>query len=212
MSHEDNVIKLEKYLVKESGIPTFGTEGIIEHIMPKNLLLKRAIAFGADFMTIMLLKITVYSGHIIFVNQFLAPLDDRIKLKLITHPTALDVGIFLLIYSSYFLYTNFVLEGKTLGKMAMGLRVINENFVRDQQRLEYEINLSDSIKRTLGYLVCYLSFGTFFIFHFASEDKRGFPDYLSNTRTVDDNWLKQTLEQKKYAKEAVYIDIKSLAA
>ncbi len=58
--------------------------------------------------------------------------------------------------------------------------------------------------------MCYLSFGTFFIFNFSSEDKRGLPDYLSNSRTVSDDWLKSMLEKKQYEAEVVSIDIRSL--
>jgi uncharacterized RDD family membrane protein YckC len=132
------------------------------------------------------------------------------KLDEINGNLVLHAVIFVAIYWSYFLYTTYVLDGKTLGKMTMGLRIINENFLQDFDQLDYKISLQNSLRRSMGYLICYLSFGTFFIFNFSSEDKRGLPDYLSGSRTVSDNWLNQMLEKKQYSTEQVTIDIQAL--
>ena len=102
------------------------------------------------------------------------------------------------------------MNGKTLGKMAMGLTVIKENYVHNMKEDQIHLTLSESAKRAAGYLGCLLSFGVFFVFTFASEDNRGLADYLSGSRTVSDKWLKQMQEFKETQQEQVIIDISRL--
>ena len=115
-----------------------------------------------------------------------------------------------MLFAGYFLVNALIFEGSSVGKKLMGLVVINEDFTNSHIDKTHELNFMQSVQRTLGYVLCYLSFGTFFIFHFSSEDRRGLSDYLSNSRTVTTSWLKLMLEHKEFAAEVITIDIESL--
>lgn len=178
---------------------------------PSGHIMRRVIALGIDFMTIGLIKSSLHGAYAIFVTDFLAPLNGHKQMSLIEGNLNVHILSFILVYWCYFFYTTYIMSGKTLGKMAMGLRIINEDFVKQPQVMHYEPSIEAAIKRSLGYVMCYLSFGTFFVLNFSSEDKRGLPDYVSNTRTVSDLWLAQMLEHKEFNQEHIVIDIKELA-
>lgn len=177
--------------------------------VPKAHLIKRGISFFIDICTISLIKIALHLGYGIFVAEFLAPLKPEMKHALMNGNIAIHGIVFSFIYMGYFLYSNYVLNGKTLGKMATGLRVINMNYLH-QDDSQFQLSFSNSLRRSLGYMACYLSFGIFFIFNFVSEDKRGLADYVSNSLTVSDDWLEHFKAVKESTKDHVYIDVQNL--
>lgn len=211
MKNDEKVVYLTDYIKTEENIITLTPKEKTEYsIEPKSFLTKRVFAFGIDLATILLIKTSLHTAYALFINQFFSPLSSYQRASMIQGNISLHVLSFLAIYTSYFLYTAYILEGKTLGKMTLGLRVVSESFIQNHSQQDFHISLKDSIRRSIGYLLCYLSFGTFFIFNFSSEDKRGLPDYLSSSRTVSDDWLNKTLEKRNYEAEIITIDIHSL--
>lgn len=211
MTDSNKIIYLTDYIAEKKSITTMDYYGsAIELSAPKPELFKRSIALGIDFFTILLLKTMTHTTYALFINEFMAPLGDAHKSNLMEANTTVHLSTFMLIYYAYFLFNSYVLSGKTLGKMALGLRVVREDYINNMSEKNYELTLRDCFRRATGYLLCYLSFGTFFIFNFSSEDKRGLPDYISNSRTVSDKWLYQMQEFKAHQLEQVRIDIKSL--
>ena len=211
MKDENKVVYLTDYIESKELITTVPRESTPLNLSdPKSHLAKRGVAFAVDMLLVGVVKTGIHGAYALYVNEFLAPLSYSKKMSLIEGNLLMHGAIFISIFFAYFLYSTLILEGKTVGKMAMGLRVINESFFLNQEEMDYKLSLPNALRRSLGYVLCYLSFGTFFIFNFSSEDKRGLPDYLSNSRTVSDEWLKQSLEHREYAKEQVYIDVKTL--
>ncbi len=176
------------------------------------LLFKRGIAFMVDILTIGLLKTAIDGAYGVFINQYFAPLNYAQKLELIQGNILTHGLIFLSLYTSYFFYTTFIFNGKTLGKKALGLTIISEKFYKNKKELDYSVNFKNAFNRAIGYLFCYLSFGTFFVFNFSSEDRRGLADFLSSSRTVSDDWLRQELDRRASVAEVAYINIASLPA
>ncbi len=211
MNDENKVVSLTDYIERQEEIKTLSNKSKpLDLTVPNPHLVKRGISFMIDFMAVGIIKTAIHGAYAVFVNQFLAPVSYSRQLSLVEGNMLLHVSIFVALYFSYFLYCTVVMEGKTLGKMAMGLKVINEEFYLEATSNNYHISTSNALRRALGYVLCYLSFGTFFIFNFSSEDKRGLPDYLSSSRTVSDQWFEQTLDFKLHASEQVVIDIQSL--
>lgn len=210
MKEENNILHLPTYLNSDQELPSFVSHMHKPEEKPKSHLVKRAIAFGVDLLSIAVIKTAIQTSFAIFISEFFVGLSPTYKSHLMNTPMHIHALTFIAIYLSYFIYTSYVFNGKTLGKMTMGLSIINENFLRDQDSVVSSITLKQAAQRAFGYLICYLSFGTFFIFNFSTEDKRGLPDYLSSTRTVSDKWLQSMTDFKKYQKDEVLIDIKSL--
>ena len=93
----------------------------------------------------------------------------------------------------------------------MKIRVVNQDFIFDHSQFRSNLSLKNSFQRSIGYLLCYMSFGIFFIFHFASEDKRGLPDFLSGTQTVSDEWIEFIVNARDAKAELIYLDIQKLS-
>lgn len=211
MRDENNIIYLTDYLEDSHKIVTseHGQQQF-SALKPTSALTKRGIALLLDLAAMGVIYAMLFNGYAIFVSEFLSPLTYGSRFNLLQGDSLLALAVFLPLYFSYFLYCTFVMNGKTLGKMATGLRVIKEDFIHDQGLYDYQLSLADAFQRASGYLLCYLSFGLFFIFNFASEDRRGLPDYLSSSRTVTDAWLQQMLAHKQTQEEQLIIDISQL--
>ena len=211
MNNEDNVIHLKDYLDHSEPIQILDNlESDFSAMFPKANLFKRALALVLDLSTLTVLNIGIHNGYSLFVSEFLGPVNYQGQFKLVQGDLAFSGSIYLVLYFSYFLYCNYIMNGKTLGKMAMGLTVIKENYVHNMKETQMHLTLGESAKRAAGYLGCLLSFGVFFVFTFASEDNRGLADYLSGSRTVSDKWLKQMHEYKATQQTQVIIDISKL--
>lgn len=211
MNNENKVVHLVDYIEQNKKIESVSSDKLIPILgQPEPLLLKRGLAFMVDIMVIGLLKTSLDAGYGVFVNQYLSPFNSATKLGLTQSNIALHLSIFVMVFLGYFLFTTAVMNGKTLGKLIMKLTVINELFVQNHFEESHELNFSQVFQRSIGYVLCYLSFGTFFVFNFSSEDKRGLSDYLSTTRTVNDEWLSQMLEHKEFSAQEIKIDITSL--
>lgn len=93
----------------------------------------------------------------------------------------------------YFLLSWWLWNGLTIGKRALGLRVVQ------METLEPP-SLSKSILRTMGYLTWNYFFPLVFVPLF-TEHKRGIQDYLAGTVVVQDNtlpdWAKQEHKPKR---------------
>lgn len=210
MNDENKILKLSDYADKGSELETKIKYSSDFSKIPKTNLSKRILAFGVDLSTIIVLKTILDSGYIVFLSQFISITSQELRIDLLNYSPLMQIGIFVTIYCSYFLFCTHILNGKTIGKKTMGLTVINEKFVSNFREHTHLLTFKQSLKRTFGYLLSYISFGTFFIFNFSSEDKRGLSDYLSGSRTVSDSWLNHMLEHKKFNNEELNIDVSSL--
>jgi uncharacterized RDD family membrane protein YckC len=211
MNNENKVVHLVDYIEQNKKIESVSADKLIPILgQPGPLLLKRGLAFMVDMMAIALLKTSLDAGYGLFINQYLSPFNSATKYGLTQSNIALHLSVFVMVFLGYFLFTTAVMNGKTLGKLVMKLTIINELFVQNHFEESHELSYSQVFQRSIGYVLCYLSFGTFFVFNFSSEDRRGLSDYLSNTRTVNDEWLSQMLEHKEFSAQEVQIDIASL--
>ena len=100
-----------------------------------------------------------------------------IKIGLINTQSSLNT----LTYFSYFLlFLYFVLctiKGKTLGKMLVGIEVIN----KDE---ENNLTFKQSLFRTLGYILNLFTLGGGFLLGFFNEQNRTLPDFLGSSKVI----------------------------
>jgi len=209
---ENNIIKLVDYTNSKKDIQTinpFDIESI--DLSKESITQKRIYSFMVDFAFIMVMNTAVHTSYSIFVNEFYAPISSTLKTQLMQTNSGLQVGVFMLLYMSYFFYSMYVLNGKTLGKMVFKLKTVSNDYIYEEDELESNLEIRQSFRRSFGYLTYFLSFGTFFIFSLLSEDKRGIPDYFSGTRTVSNEWYEAMKSYKQYDHEEVRININSLS-
>ena len=208
---ENNIINLVDHLNSQEEINTFNPADIgYFKIEDDNIMIRRIYSFVVDFSIIMLLNTAATVSYIVFVRKFFYMLHFEQQEILIANNFFVQFSVFIVLYISYFLYCNFVLNGQTVGKQVFKLTTVSDHFIFIEQEQNYALSFLQCWRRTIGYLSCYLSFGTFFFFSFMSIDKRGLPDYLSQSRTVSNEWLAGMMAFKKYEHDQVRIDITAL--
>ncbi len=210
MENSNKIIYLADYIQNQTSIQTLKNRSALSLKKPQSHLLRKFTALALDFAAILLIKMSVDIAYAVFVNNFFLPVNFSHRAGIINGHQLIHLSVFTLIYFTYFFYTAYIFDGKTLGKMTMRLTVIDQSFLMNRHNKNYKISLAQAFKRAMGYLFCYFSFGTFFIFNFASEDHRGLADYLSSSRTVSDEWLNYAIESKEYDHQQLSIDISSL--
>ena len=208
---QENVIPLAEYLATEKPLPVWDKDEFQMFSLAKEKTLwRRAFAFISDFFVIAMLKNMVSISYALFVAEFLGPLTNAQKSALASPGAAVEASVFAVVFLSYFFFCLYALDGKTLGAQLMKLSVVDEDYAFDHDKKRHEPNSLQALKRSLSYMLCYLSFGTFFFFSLLNEDRRGVPDFLSSTRVVSDEWLQGHKAWKKLSREEVRININSL--
>lgn len=207
----NNVIQLVDHINSKEEVSTFNPADIgYFKIQNDKITQKRIYSFMIDFSIVMLINTAIHVAYSLFVSNFMFVLNMKQQSHLTSQNIPVQLSIFMLIYTTYFFYSMYILNGQTIGKMVYKLTTVTDSFVFDEENIEYTPTLSQAWRRTFGYLACYFSFGTFFLFSFMSEDKRGAPDYFSQTRTVSNEWLSGMIAYKALPHEEVKIDIASL--
>lgn len=208
---DNNVISLVDHIQKKKEVNTFNEfeYETIDHEKQK-LSQRRIYSFMVDFGVICVLNAAINATYTVFISEFLLNLKLTAKTSLVTGSFWPQLSSFLVIYTNYFLYSLYIMDGQTLGKKMFGLTSVSDEYFFNETDTDETINLKQAFRRSLGYLACYLSFGSFFIFSIMSEDKRGLPDYLSGSRTVSIEWLNSTKAQRAQNGEIIEIDIYSL--
>jgi uncharacterized RDD family membrane protein YckC len=208
---KNNVISLVDHLKSQEEIETFNPADIgYFKIQNDKIMQRRVYSFITDFSVVMLLNTAVHVSYSVFVKNFMFVLNIKQQGHLIANNLPVQLSIFMLIYTTYFFYSMFVLNGQSVGKMVFKLKTVTDNFIFEENQKDFTPSASQAWRRTFGYIACYLSFGTFFLFSFMSEDKRGVPDYFSQTRTVSNEWLEGMIAYKEHNRHEVKIDIVSL--
>lgn len=210
MDEKKNIISLYDYVQNKTTVTPFEQYNSFKKLEVDNIFSKRVWAFIIDMMTIIVMKSAIDVAYALFIRNFYFVLNIDQQNYLSFGHWGLQWSVTMSIFLTYFIYCHYSLEGKTFGKMAMKIRTINDKFLQQQDYMDYTPTLRQALQRTLGYFVCYISFGTFFSFPLFSEDKRGVPDYLSSTRTVSDEWLKGMMDYKTYDSHQIFIDTASL--
>lgn len=210
MKKQNNLIQLSHYIEQRKKIVPIDFYAQAQSIENQKILTKRFWAFTIDILSILLIKTAIDISYTVFIKNFYFFLSIKQQNHLAFGNLPLQWSVTMIIFWTYFVFCHYTLEGKTFGKMFMKLRTINDEFIFNQEVQDYTPSLSCALRRTFGYFVCYISFGTFFSFSFFSEDQRGVPDYFSGTRTVSDEWLFGMIHHKQYQSQVINISIRSL--
>jgi len=141
----------------------------------KSFLSKRSYAFAIDFFLIGLINKAVIFTYASFMktNFFLVPTEKQ--LSIMGNLDKLHFPTLLCVYWGYYILSLYMGNGQTPGKIALHLRIIDENGGP-------HLTMRECVMRTFGYFICTCS-GFFLLgIPYFTKDSRGIPDWLSNTR------------------------------
>ncbi len=160
---------------------------------------KRFYAFNVDLYAIIIMqKICVYS-YITFVNQSFELAPFAVKKNLLGNLNQMYLSTLMFTYFSYFLVSFYLGHGKTIGQTIFDLRTVSH------EGSPKELSFMESFMRTLGYTLNYLFLFLPFLMNLVRKDKRGLPDFFSQTEVMTENEFlhyEHSLKTKLAEKEA----------
>lgn len=158
-------------------------------------LKKRFYAFFTDLFIIGLLqKFLVYS-YVTFVTETFTQAPAQIKSSLLGNLGQLRLSTLLFTFFSYFLVSYYLGHGKTIGKTILNLRVFSHEGDR------HELSFMESFMRTVGYTTCYATGSFLFGIVLLRQDRRGLPDFFSQTEVVTDEEMELFDEEERLRAE-----------
>lgn len=192
---DNNVIDLVKILQQKKEI-IFDAAPYHDHSGKVPNQWRRIFSFAIDFIAILFIKTLVDISYAGFVNSFLYFLSYSQKSALINMDMITHFSLFSIIFITYFTFCLYAFEGKTIGKKMLGLNIASEHFFNTQLQKDHTLQLKSCFYRALGYYFGYLSFGLLFTFSLISDDSRGIPDYISQSRSVTDDFISKQKDFK----------------
>ena len=168
---------------------------------PKSILQKRMISFAVDITVIAFIKFIVTVSYASFVKTFFYQLNLESQINMVQGLSALDTFNTLLIFASYFTFSHFWGDGKTIGKLITRTTVVNSKFIHEYDHQHTDLNFRLSMLRMIGYLSSYVMLGLPFVFAFFRKDGRSWPDFISRSQTLDDDDI-QKLHMLKLGDES----------
>lgn len=144
----------------------------------KGIMKKRFYAFFTDLFAIGLIQKVLVLSYVEFVNEALHQMPFALKSKLISNVGELRLSTLLMTFFSYFFVSLYLGHGKTLGKTIFHLRVVGE------ETQTGDLTFFESLMRTIGYTVCYIGMVFPFALPFFRKDRKGFPDFFSQTSVI----------------------------
>ena len=194
---DENVINLVDYIEQKRKVETSSSLDISnKNTRQTSFLTKRIYSFIIDIACIFTVHTALITSFAIFVSDFFQVSSMSLKVQLLSITLPYQLGIFLTAYMGYFMFTQTVMDGQTIGQKVYGLRVCDN---KGQSVSNFKI----SFLRSTAYLSYYLGSGIFQIFYFSSKEKKSFADVLSKTNLTDSN---KTFEDS----DVVTIEISSL--
>jgi len=166
----------------------------------KELRKSRTYAFILDLYAIVLLTNFICFSWMTFVNKFISnmALTDRSMSKLLFSGTYnLSLAI---IFTSYFFFSYYLADGRTIGKMLFKLKVCANH---DRKRT---LSAKESLSRSVGYLFCNFLFFIPFVTIYFRKDSKSIADYISNTHVLRDDEIAvlESLEEKPMAQVEMF--------
>ena len=212
-SEDEKVVSLVKHI--EHKINVRPIEGSFNHVNEyKNdgpLLFERAMAFTIDLVFIGATKFFVTVTFSSFVAS-IAGLGIKSIESLSTPPASVEWSVSSLLFFSYFIFCNYVGNGKTIGNRVFKISSIENNYLSDFPNKDFHPTLRHSVLMTLGAYLGFISFGVLFLLPFIRKDQRSLAAILSNTTTISDKGLYEVFLAKNRSQEVLKVEVTAQAA
>ncbi|TNF27276.1 MAG: RDD family protein [Deltaproteobacteria bacterium] len=147
---------------------------------------KRVYATTLDLFLVGLINKAMLFTYLNFMKSFYYQLPFSLQYRLENGLVSISTLSLFVVFWGYFMLSYYWGEGKTPGKMLLGLKVYSPSFKYHGQ---YHLTLFEAFARTAGYFFCYASFGLLYGIAFMTPDRKGIPDWFSGTQVVTDEQM-----------------------
>lgn len=144
------------------------------------LMKKRTYAFTIDLLFICLLNKVMINSYTLYLQTVFYHFPAEKQLELLSSLENVFLGLFSVLFVSYFTLSFYLGKGQTPGKLLFSIQVVNH-------RSDRPISFIQSIVRALGQGASCLLFFTPFIFSFIFPQWRGLHEWMSSTKIIHIN-------------------------
>lgn len=153
----------------------------------KEILKKRFTAFALDIFSVVLLtKVLLFTFGQFFRMHF-SNLPFETQTNVVSNLHQIQWIVLSITFWGYFVLSNFLSNGKTIGKSFSGLRVFSPS--------EEHLTFQESFMRTFGYFFGYATGSILLAIPFMRQDAKGLPDWFSSTYVITEDEYAVFLEE-----------------
>lgn len=139
----------------------------------KKVLKRRSTSFVFDLIVIMIFNKICMISYTLFLEKYFVTVPKPVQKYLLTRLNKLEIITFAIIFTGYFTFCNYMMDGQTVGKVIFHLKIKNYN--------NSHLTLKEALLRSVGYFVCYFTGSFLFLFPWFNKERKGIPDWISNT-------------------------------
>ncbi len=153
----------------------------------RELLRKRTYAFTADIFLISIINKLLITTYINLLEVIMYHYPIHIQRSLILSLNSIQTITLIAIFSLYFFISYSFGNGQTPGKAIFNIYVKGKN---------EKLTTWECLSRTFGYFLCYALGLILYLVPFFRKDRRGIPDFISQTN-VKMNISKKEVHEKQ---------------
>ena len=145
------------------------------------ILRRRTFSFFLDLFCILLTTRLLMASYISYLKTFMYLMGDKSQHLLTSQMHKVEFSIITVVFFGYFFLSYYMGSGKTPGKILFRLRVVPSDNPTSL------LTFKQSMKRTFGYMFCYLTGFVLFSIPYFKKDRSGIPEMLSGSKVLTED-------------------------
>lgn len=141
------------------------------------ILKRRLFSFSIDMLAIIIMRKLLLWNYFSGLKIFF-PLNSSTHQKAMELYPFMGLSLFICLFFGYFIYCQYIFEGKTIGSVFFKLSIKSED--------KSPIRFSQVLLRTIGSFFCYILGLILFLTPLLNKEQKGIQDYLSKTHVFFD--------------------------
>lgn len=144
-------------------------------------LRRRTFSFFVDLFCVLLTTRLLMASYISYLKTFMYLMGERSQYLLTSQMHKIEFSVITVVFFGYFFLSYYMGNGKTPGKILFRLKVVPTD-----NPLEL-LSFKQSLKRSAGYIFCYLTGFVLFTLPYFNKDNAGIPDMFSSTNVLTED-------------------------
>lgn len=141
-------------------------------------LRRRTFSFFVDLFCILLTTRLLMASYISYLKTFMYLMGDKSQHLLTSQMHKVEFSVITVVFFGYFFLSYYMGNGKTPGKILFRLRVV------PSENPTSLLTFKESMKRTFGYMFCYLTGFVLFAIPYFNKERAGIPEMFSGSKVL----------------------------
>ena len=154
-------------------------------------LRRRTFSFFVDLFCILLASKLLMASYISYLNTFMYIMGDKSQHLLSSQFHKVEFSVITVVFFGYFFLSYYLGNGKTPGKILFRLKVVPADNPTGL------LGFTQSMKRSMAYVFCYLTGFIFFAIPFFNKNRAGLPDMFSESKVLTEDQYNKVLQNIK---------------